>query len=310
MKKAWKRIAAAAAAYLLVCLCLTLTDYLQYKKTRIATDLDAEYVLNVYTDEEIAADPALKDVKLYCFPSPSGEATPYVVYLPGGSYTSCNPYDVCIPAAAEANELGYTAFVLTYRVGDYVSDYMPLDDVAAGISYITEHAWELGAESGDYMLTGFSAGGHLAGLFATEALGYGKYGVQRPAALGLGYPAVNVTDGRFLTGNIITDSITYSIRQNCIRIMLGEGAEQAAIDVLDLYNSVDANYPRTYIAQGDADFLVPHRFNSDKLAQALERNETEYVYCLFPGLTHGFGIGTGSKAEGWNRDAIAFWHAP
>ena len=26
-----------------------------------------------------------------------------------------------------------------------------------------------------------------------------------------------------------------------------------------------------------------------------------------PGLSHGFGLGTGTVAEGWIDDAIAFW---
>lgn len=27
----------------------------------------------------------------------------------------------------------------------------------------------------------------------------------------------------------------------------------------------------------------------------------------YPGLSHGFGIGTGTVAEGWVDDAVAFW---
>ncbi len=307
MKKVLKWLALALAAYLIVCLCLTLADFLKYKKTRVPTDLDTEYVYNVYSEYEITADPSLADVKLYYFPARSGEVKPYVIYLPGGSYTSCDPYDVCIPAAAEATEMGYAAFVLTYRVGDYVSDYMPLDDVAAGIEYITVNASELGVEPENYMLAGFSAGGHLAGLFANESIGYGKYGVNRPSALSLGYPAVTVTDGLFETGNIITDCITYSIRQNGIEIMLGKNAEKADAQALALFNAVDENYPKTFIAQGDSDFLVPYKQNSDRLAEALSSSGIEYVYHLYPDLTHGFGIGSGSAAEGWNREAIEYW---
>ena len=27
----------------------------------------------------------------------------------------------------------------------------------------------------------------------------------------------------------------------------------------------------------------------------------------YPGLGHGFGLGTGTAAEGWLEDAVAFW---
>ena len=29
----------------------------------------------------------------------------------------------------------------------------------------------------------------------------------------------------------------------------------------------------------------------------------------YPGLGHGFGLGTGTVAEGWIDEAIAFWEA-
>ena len=300
----------ALVAYLLVCFCISLSDYLKYKKTRVPTDLDTEYVYNVYSSAEIVDDPSLADVKLYYFPAPSGEITPYVIYLPGGSYTSCKPYDVCVPAAGEANEMGYSAFVLTYRVGDYASDFMPLDDVAAGIEFITSNASELKVKTENYMLAGFSAGAHLAGLFGNERLGYGKYGVSKPSALSLGYPTVNITSGLFEGGNIITDCIKFSFKQHCIEFMLGKDVKKAEAEVLNLYNSVDDHYPKTFIAQGDADFLVTTKNNADKLAAALSTSGIEFVYRLFPGITHGFGIGAGSAAEGWNKEAIVFWQAP
>lgn len=28
---------------------------------------------------------------------------------------------------------------------------------------------------------------------------------------------------------------------------------------------------------------------------------------LFPNLRHGFGLGIGTSAEGWEEDAVAFW---
>ena len=33
--------------------------------------------------------------------------------------------------------------------------------------------------------------------------------------------------------------------------------------------------------------------------------DTEFHH--YPGLGHGFGLGTGTAAEGWFDDAVAFW---
>ena len=40
-------------------------------------------------------------------------------------------------------------------------------------------------------------------------------------------------------------------------------------------------------------------------AMAAQGIDTEF-HC-YPGLGHGFGLGTGTAAEGWLDDAVAFW---
>lgn len=306
MKKTVKILLLTAAVYLIVCVAVTGLDYMKYMKTRTETSLDTDLVYGVYSEEETAEDLSLDSVLLYHFPAPGGKRTKCVIYLPGGSYTSCNPYDVCVPAAAEAAEMGYSAFVLTYRVGEYAGDLAPAEDVANGIRYIFDHAEELNVDPEGYMLTGFSAGGHLAGLFASEA-GYKTYDVPKPGAVGLAYPLINVTEGFFENWNAVSDFVNSHLRNNCIRIMLGKEASGDDAAVLDIMSLVTPDYPPTFLVQGDKDFLVRSKGNADLMAKALEENAVPCEYRLYHGLTHGFGIGTGTEAEGWNRDAILFW---
>ncbi len=40
-------------------------------------------------------------------------------------------------------------------------------------------------------------------------------------------------------------------------------------------------------------------------AMAEEGIDTEFH--VYEGLGHGFGLGTGTVAEGWIKDAMAFW---
>lgn len=307
MKKIILIVGITIIAYLMICTGVTGFDYMKFLKTRTETDLDTEMVYQVYSEVEIQKDSSLEAVRLYRFPAMNGEKTKCVIYLPGGSYTSCNPYDVCIPAAAEAAEMGYSAFVLTYRVGDYVKDYMPVEDVAMGIKYLTDHAEELNVDMEGYMLTGFSAGGHLAGLFGSEKLGYGKHGVSKPGAIGLAYPLINASEGLFENWNIVSDFINHNLRGNCINIMIGDSSSKADSAALDIQSCVTEDYPKVFMVQGDADFLVRYKGNSELMADALKVNGVPYDYRLYSGLTHGFGIGTGTEAEGWNQDAIRFW---
>ena len=41
--------------------------------------------------------------------------------------------------------------------------------------------------------------------------------------------------------------------------------------------------------------------------EALKANGVDTMIEIFPGLGHGFGLGTGTVAEGWIRNAVAFW---
>jgi acetyl esterase/lipase len=41
--------------------------------------------------------------------------------------------------------------------------------------------------------------------------------------------------------------------------------------------------------------------------EALRRSGTEVEYHRYENLGHGFGLGTGTSAEGWVFEAIRFW---
>ena len=41
--------------------------------------------------------------------------------------------------------------------------------------------------------------------------------------------------------------------------------------------------------------------------ELLQTLGTPTEFHAYPGLGHGFGLGTGTAAEGWINDAVAFW---
>ena len=41
--------------------------------------------------------------------------------------------------------------------------------------------------------------------------------------------------------------------------------------------------------------------------ELLSKLDTPTEFHVYPGLGHGFGLGTGTVAEGWLNDAAAFW---
>jgi hypothetical protein len=48
-------------------------------------------------------------------------------------------------------------------------------------------------------------------------------------------------------------------------------------------------------------------FDHEKADQPVAAIWDSSRYHEYPGLEHGFGLGTGTSAEGWITDAIRFW---
>lgn len=64
--------------------------------------------------------------------------------------------------------------------------------------------------------------------------------------------------------------------------------------------------PPTYACVGDQDGIANWRIMQARL-EALSELGIDTEFHHYPGLGHGFGLGTGTAAEGWLDDAIAFW---
>ena len=69
---------------------------------------------------------------------------------------------------------------------------------------------------------------------------------------------------------------------------------------------VYGNEPPTYNCVGTNDGIASYRTMERRIA-AIQANGTDAMIEVFPGLSHGFGLGTGSVAEGWIDNAVSFW---
>lgn len=64
--------------------------------------------------------------------------------------------------------------------------------------------------------------------------------------------------------------------------------------------------PPTYACVGENDGIANWRTMESRL-NVLDSFGIDTEFHKYPGLGHGFGIGTGTAAEGWLDDAVAFW---
>jgi len=64
--------------------------------------------------------------------------------------------------------------------------------------------------------------------------------------------------------------------------------------------------PPTFVVVGEQDGIAPPSAMERRIA-ALRRMGTEVEYHTYKDVGHGFGLGTGTSAEGWIIKAIEFW---
>lgn len=71
-------------------------------------------------------------------------------------------------------------------------------------------------------------------------------------------------------------------------------------------SEVTGNEPPTYNCVGTSDGIASYRTMQERINK-IKQNGTDAEIEIFDGLPHGFGLGEGTKAEGWINNAIKFW---
>ena len=247
----------------------------------------------LYTDEEIAAVPTRQKAEIYYFPGsdPGGK---FVLVIGGNAIHTSAEMREGVSTAEWLNELGYTCFVLRYRIGDQAADNAPLEDVSRAVRYITEHAEQFHVQPEDYAVLAYSSGGQIAGVFGDAEKGWQKYNVPKPGALLLAYPINN--------------------------FWLAKPAYTALLDVDDwmqkhyydytLSKLIAPDYPPVFLWYGKSDRILK-LFGFDQqgpaLQSALEIDGVPHEEKVYEDVGHGIGIGLGTDAEGWLNAAVAFW---
>ncbi len=71
-------------------------------------------------------------------------------------------------------------------------------------------------------------------------------------------------------------------------------------------SEVTGTEPPTYACVGTSDGIASYRTMQRRI-DAIKANGTDAMIEIFPGLSHGFGLGEGTIAEGWIDNAVEFW---
>lgn len=220
-----------------------------------------------------------------------GKKHPVAIICPGGGYRRVCSFVEGHPYAKRLNRLGFHAFVVYYRVREKAAFPNPQDDLARAVREIHDHAEEWDLDMRGYSVWGSSAGGHLAGCFGTESMGYAKYGLPKPGAMILVYPVVTMGEKTH------TGSRNY---------LIGPNPSKEDIQLTSLENQITDAYPPTFLWWGDRDETVDP-INSKMLTEQLNHNHIPCMCREYKNVGHGVGIIRRLPCEGWFEDAVNFW---
>ena len=249
-----------------------------------------QYVRNIaYTD---AGKRGLLDLYL---PVTSGERRPVLLQVHGGAWMVGHKSEQAQPLLHRMVELGWVGVSINYRLAPRSAFPAQIIDVKSAIAWVKDHIAEYGGDPDFVVITGGSAGGHLA-LLAGLSPGHADWQqhledadttVQGVLAL---YPAVDFTnrygirqqdrmDG-FIARKIIQK--TYDEAPNVFE----DGSPIAWVD----RPGVAETAPPFCIVQGTHDSLVWVEEVRRFVAELSSRVSHPLVYAELPGAQHAFEI--------------------
>ena len=235
----------------------------------------AELVKGIHTRGEVKDRPFADHLTGMFYRGRQG--MPLAVVVPGGGFISNATAYEGYPVAMKLHQMGYSAFVVSYPIGNQLgeTDQRKRGQAAAReltqvIRYLTEHQQELSINMEDYAIFGFSAGGLMttAYSFANYEDCCHKNHLPRPRVIfpvyGLDWDIKALPEDKGLA--------VFSI--------VGRDDEYGFANV------------------------------EDKLPQLEKMLGKENVSVrIVDGLGHGFGLGNETKVKNWLLEAAAFWEA-
>ena len=260
------------------------------------------YYFKLYGEEERIADPVKRNVNFVYFPSAekTAENKPFILLIPGGGFFNVWNLTEGWPVAAIFNDLGYNAFILTYRVGVDASAVKALEDIAAAMRIIRSKKDEFRVDPDRYITCGFSAGGYVTCLWNTEK-GYKAFGLNKPQACFHIYP---VTSYKLISKEDWDDDDekeAHTVR------CTGCSTEEACNSCFEIPDHVSGFPPAAIFVAAEDELVDPE--HSRRLAAALDKAGIPCRLEVGPTGGHGFADGSGMCMEGWPQRAVEWYES-
>ncbi len=202
---------------------------------------------------------------------------PMVIVCPGGGYNTRSDREA-ESIAVQFTAMGYQAAVLNYSVAPAVFP-TAMEELGRAILEIRRHADQWYVDPNEIVISGFSAGGHLAAC-------YGVNWNQTWFAERLGVAAEELKPNGMILGYPV---ISHQFRhKDSFEHLLGD-AYPADLDRVNIENNVGPQVPRTFIWATYEDQMVPVQ-NSLLMATTLADRGIPVELHVFEKGVHGLAL--------------------
>jgi acetyl esterase/lipase len=220
---------------------------------------------------------------------------PVVVVVPGGGYTMVAHMHEGKDIAEAYNAAGFHALMLRYRT---TPNFYPAPqmDLIRAIKIVRAHANEWKIISDQLVVCGFSAGGHL-----TASIGGLHDEIKLP---GDEFEHISAKPNALVLSYAVLSFKTWA-HQGSVNSLLGENNTREMREKLSCEKMVTSDYPPSFIWTCENDTGVPIQ-NSMMMAEACSAMGVPNELHIYPGGSHGVGLGHGIKAEAWFDQSVTF----
>ncbi|MGI5118373.1 alpha/beta hydrolase fold domain-containing protein [Marinactinospora thermotolerans] len=238
-----------------------------------------------------------RELRLDVYRPRGGGRTPAIVHVHGGAWIGGDKAEFPGWPRRLADQ-GYTVFSVDYRLAPPERWRDAPGDVRCALNWVTEHAADYGADPGRVVLSGSSAGGHLAlmAAYADDTI---------PPTCGDGDTAVAAVLALYPVADIAawwrTETLGYGgagRSRPAMRAYTGGTPAEVpgAYELGSPGHYVRPGLPPTLILHGGRDHTVPPE-PSERLAGRLAAAGVPTRFVRLPFAEHGFDVAQGSWAD-------------
>lgn len=220
-----------------------------------------------------------------------GTGRPIFMYIHGGGWVMGDKREQGLPIIHHLARNGWVCFSVNYRLSPGAGWPDHLVDVKAGLAWIREHADDYGADPSFVVVSGGSAGGHLAamaGLTENEAR-YQPGFEEADTSVQVTVPIYGIYDMTNRLGVQNDQFVPRLMEPLVIKAFLANEPEKF-FDASPI-DRIHDNAPPFIVSQGDRDTMAPVEEARAFVETLRATSGRRVVYLEFPGAQHIFDLG-------------------